>query len=156
MKNVLSIILFVLLLFCPVFSNMAQKSDKQQTPTLSGSTRTSDDDNQAPSTNSSEGTSTSAPATQKTGRSKVSIEPTSRNDKSAAKSPADAEPASTSNNLDPEVAPSNQQALTEIYRVGPEMSYVRLLNSTSSRSTLFTVFGAGLIDFPVAGGPVSG
>ena len=157
MKNVLSILLLALLFLCPVVSNRAQKSAEQQKPTLSGSARSSDDDNQTQSATSSEGPSTSAPASQKTGRSKVSIEPTSsRNDKGVAKSSADAGPASPTSDLDVKVAPSNQQPLTEIYRVGPgDVLDVRLLNSTSSRSTLFTVFGAGLIDLPVAGGPIS-
>jgi len=157
MKNVLPIILLAFILLCPVVSNMAQKGAEQQKQTLSGSPRSPDDDNQAQSPNSSEEPSTSAQEAQKTGRSKVSIDPTSsRNDKGGAKSPANSGPGSPTNDLDVKVAPSNQQPLTEIYRVGPgDVLDVRLLNSTSSRSTLFTVFGAGLIDLPVAGGPIS-
>jgi protein involved in polysaccharide export with SLBB domain len=48
---------------------------------------------------------------------------------------------------------SEQQPLTEIYRVGVgDVLDIRFLNSATSRSTLFTVIGGGLIDLPVAGG----
>jgi protein involved in polysaccharide export with SLBB domain len=46
--------------------------------------------------------------------------------------------------------------LTEIYRVGVgDVLDVRFLNSANGRSTLFTVIGGGVIDLPVAGGPIS-
>ena len=156
MKNVVSIILLASLLLCPVVSNIAQKSARQES-TLTVFTGSADDDHQAQSANPGEEPSTSQQATQKTGRSKAAIEPTSsRNDKGGAKSPTDSGSASPTNDLNLKVAPSNQQALTEIYRVGPgDVLDVRLLNSTSSRSTLYTVFGGGLIDLPVAGGPIS-
>lgn len=48
-----------------------------------------------------------------------------------------------------------ERALTEIYRVGVgDVLDIRLLNSVIGRSTLFTVIGGGLIDLPLAGGPV--
>lgn len=56
-------------------------------------------------------------------------------------------------------ADSSEQQLTEIYRVGiGDVLDVRLLNSPSSRSTLFTVIASGVIDLPIAGGaiPVAG
>ena len=156
MKNVLSIILLALFLLCSVVSNVAQKSAGPKKPALSGSKRSSDDSRRSQNLGSSEAPSTSAPATQN-GRSKVSIEPTaSRNDKGVAKSASDEGPGSPTSDLDVKVSPSDQQALTEIYRVGlGDVLDVRLLNSTTSRSTLFTVFGGGLIDLPVAGGPIS-
>jgi len=50
---------------------------------------------------------------------------------------------------------SEQQPLTEIYKVGAgDVLDIRFLNSATSRSTLFTVIGSGLIDLPVAGGPM--
>ena len=46
--------------------------------------------------------------------------------------------------------------LTDIYRVGiGDTLDIRLLNSASNRSTLFTVTDSGVIDMPVAGGTVS-
>jgi len=46
--------------------------------------------------------------------------------------------------------------LTDIYRVGiGDILDIRLLNSASNRSTLFTVTDSGVIDMPVAGGTVS-
>ncbi len=53
-------------------------------------------------------------------------------------------------------APLNDQTATTIYRVGVgDILDIRLLNSTTSRSTLYTVVDGGLIDFPIAGGPIS-
>ena len=50
---------------------------------------------------------------------------------------------------------SDSQPLTEIYRVGVgDVLDIRLLNSATNRSTLYTVIGGGVIDFPVAGGPI--
>jgi protein involved in polysaccharide export with SLBB domain len=46
--------------------------------------------------------------------------------------------------------------LSEIYRVGVgDVLDIRLLNSAPGRSTLFTVIAGGLIDLPVAGGPIN-
>ena len=46
-------------------------------------------------------------------------------------------------------------SLTDIYRIGiGDILDVRLLNSTIAHSTLFTVVAGGMIDLPVAGGPV--
>jgi len=56
----------------------------------------------------------------------------------------------------PAPATLNDQTATSIYRVGPgDILDIRLLNSTTPRSTLFTVVEGGLIDFPIAGGPIS-
>ena len=48
------------------------------------------------------------------------------------------------------------QLLTEIYKVGVgDILDVRFMNSANAgRSTLFTVVAGGMIDFPVAGGPI--
>ncbi|HJP94493.1 MAG TPA: polysaccharide biosynthesis/export family protein [Pyrinomonadaceae bacterium] len=56
-------------------------------------------------------------------------------------------------------ADTPSRPLTEIYRVGVgDVLDIRLLNSASNKSTLFTVIGEGVIDMPVAGGviPVAG
>src|SRR3954466_15853983 len=46
--------------------------------------------------------------------------------------------------------------LTEIYRVGVgDILDIRLLNSASNKSTLFTVVDRGVIGLPVAGGTIS-
>src|SRR6476661_6538626 len=53
----------------------------------------------------------------------------------------------------PEVA--TDIALTEIYKVGVgDVLDIRLLNSPSNRSTLYSVVDGGMIDFPLAGGPI--
>lgn len=45
--------------------------------------------------------------------------------------------------------------LTDIYRVGVgDVLDIRLLNSSAARSTLYSVMEGGLIDFPIAGGPI--
>ena len=52
-------------------------------------------------------------------------------------------------------APDAEQTLTTTYRVGVgDILDIRLLNSTTPRSTLYTVVDGGLIDLPIAGGPV--
>jgi len=49
-----------------------------------------------------------------------------------------------------------ERQLTEIYRVGiGDVLDIRLPNSTTNRSTLFTVVEDGVIDLPIAGGLVS-
>ncbi|PWT90883.1 MAG: hypothetical protein C5B55_09030 [Blastocatellia bacterium] len=50
---------------------------------------------------------------------------------------------------------TKESPLTEIYRVGVgDVLDIRVLNSASGRSTLFTVIAGGLIDMPIAGGPI--
>ena len=50
---------------------------------------------------------------------------------------------------------SEDTALSTIYRVGVgDVLDIRLLNSTTPRSTLYTVVDGGLIDLTVAGGPI--
>ncbi|HEU4933671.1 MAG TPA: polysaccharide biosynthesis/export family protein [Pyrinomonadaceae bacterium] len=56
-------------------------------------------------------------------------------------------------------AATTERKLTDIYRVGiGDVLDIRLPNSTSNRSTLFTVVEDGVIDIPIAGGlvPVAG
>jgi len=53
-------------------------------------------------------------------------------------------------------ASTPEPSLTEIYRVGVgDVLDIRLLNSASKSSTLFTVVAGGLIDLPIAGGTIS-
>ncbi|HKR59625.1 MAG TPA: tetratricopeptide repeat protein [Pyrinomonadaceae bacterium] len=69
--------------------------------------------------------------------------------------PANAVPANTAPAV---TVPANTSAVTEaalsnIYRIGVgDVLDIRLLNSITPRSTLYTVLEGGLIDFPVAGG----
>lgn len=51
---------------------------------------------------------------------------------------------------------SEDIALSSIYRVGVgDVLDIRLLNSSTPRSTLYTVIDGGLIDFTIAGGPIA-
>ena len=53
-------------------------------------------------------------------------------------------------------ASAQESSLTEIYRVGAgDVLDIRLRNSASNNSTLFTVDGGGVIDLPIAGGSIS-
>jgi protein involved in polysaccharide export with SLBB domain len=53
-------------------------------------------------------------------------------------------------------ATAPEPSLTEIYRVGVgDVLDIRLLNSASKSSTLFTVVAGGLIDLPIAGGSIA-
>ena len=54
---------------------------------------------------------------------------------------------------------TDDSAVTDIYKVGiGDVLDIRLLNSATNRSTLYSVIEGGLIDFPIAGGliPVAG
>lgn len=69
-------------------------------------------------------------------------------------------PASVSRSNNGETAPGSAVTdalpLTDIYRVGVgDVLDIRLLNSTGNRSTLYSVIEGGLIDYPIAGGPIS-
>ncbi len=51
---------------------------------------------------------------------------------------------------------SDDSTLTTVYRVGVgDVLDIRLLNSSTARSTLYTVVAGGLIDFPIAGGSLT-
>ena len=57
---------------------------------------------------------------------------------------------------DPVSTDAPERPLTEIYRVGiGDVLDIRLLNSSNSKSTLFTVVSGGIIDIPLAGGAIS-
>jgi protein involved in polysaccharide export with SLBB domain len=50
---------------------------------------------------------------------------------------------------------SEDKVLTGVYKIGVgDILDIRLLNSATTRSTLYSVIDGGVIDFPVAGGPV--
>jgi protein involved in polysaccharide export with SLBB domain len=74
--------------------------------------------------------------------------------------PANPAPRSETNDPAPGLgsarATSGDSALSTVYKIGVgDVLDIRLLNSTTSRSTLYSVIDGGLIDFPIAGGPVS-
>ncbi len=56
---------------------------------------------------------------------------------------------------DPPAATEDTAALTRIYKVGVgDVLDIRVLNSSTTRSTLYTVIDGGLIDLAIAGGPL--
>jgi protein involved in polysaccharide export with SLBB domain len=75
---------------------------------------------------------------------------------------ASATPADASVNNDASAATNSAAAaaaedrvLTGVYKIGVgDILDIRLLNSATTRSTLYSVIDGGVIDFPVAGGPV--
>ncbi|MGI9166770.1 MAG: tetratricopeptide repeat protein [Pyrinomonadaceae bacterium] len=71
-------------------------------------------------------------------------------------SPGLAKPDSNSDVGIRKSASDDSQALAEIYRIGiGDVLDIRLLNSSTPRSTLYTVIDGGLIDLPIAGGPIA-
>ena len=53
-------------------------------------------------------------------------------------------------------ASAEESRLTEIYTIGVgDILDIRLINSPSTRSTLYSVIEGGLIDLPIVGGPIS-
>ncbi len=72
-------------------------------------------------------------------------------EKAVKESDADAKSAG-----DRSVKASEDSELSSIYRVGVgDVLDIRLLNSTTPRSTLYTVIEGGLIDLTLAGGPIA-
>ena len=54
------------------------------------------------------------------------------------------------------VVSTDDSPITDIYKVGVgDVLDIRLLNSIGNRSTLYTVMESGVVDFPIASGPVS-
>jgi protein involved in polysaccharide export with SLBB domain len=84
--------------------------------------------------------------------------PAANSNTPAANSPINKQPGPTAaaNEPAPKTTPSDQRPPTEIYRIGVgDILDVRLLNSATNRSTLFTVIGGGVIDLPIAGGSIA-
>ncbi len=74
----------------------------------------------------------------------------------AAQETAGARPVRPALNDATSTAKSAEPLLTEIYRVGVgDVLDIRLLNSPTNRSTLFTVMPGGVIDLPLAGGAIT-
>ncbi len=56
----------------------------------------------------------------------------------------------------PPAATEDSAALTSIYKIGVgDVLDIRVLNSSTPRSTLYTVVEGGLIDMAIAGGPIT-
>ena len=73
----------------------------------------------------------------------------------AAQETAGAMPVRPALNDSTSTAKSAEPLLTEIYRVGVgDVLDIRLINSPTNRSTLFTVMPGGAIDLPIAGGAI--
>ncbi len=74
----------------------------------------------------------------------------------AAQETAGAMPVRPALNDSTSTAKSAEPVLTEIYRVGVgDVLDIRLINSPTNRSTLFTVMPGGAIDLPLAGGAIT-
>lgn len=74
----------------------------------------------------------------------------------AAQETAGAMPIRPALNDSTTTAKSAEPLLTEIYRVGiGDVLDIRLINSPTNRSTLFTVMPGGAIDLPIAGGAIT-
>ncbi|MDQ4120028.1 MAG: polysaccharide biosynthesis/export family protein [Acidobacteriota bacterium] len=83
-------------------------------------------------------------------------------DRAVSENPGNTAPESAANKLTAVARRESLRAriaskpLTDIYRVGVgDILDIRLLNSTAKDSTLFTVLDGGLIDYPLAGEPVT-
>ena len=85
----------------------------------------------------------------------VTSNPTPTGDENSSKRATSTVPPSSPGLTDASTAPDDS-TLTSIYRVGVgDILDIRLLNSASSRSTLYTVLAGVLIDFPIAGGSLT-
>jgi protein involved in polysaccharide export with SLBB domain/Tfp pilus assembly protein PilF len=86
----------------------------------------------------------------------ASTDPNSMLAKPAPEANAKSEPTATTNRAQVNSDAAASPTLTDIYKVGiGDILDIRFLNAPSmARSTLFTVVAGGMIDFPVAGGPI--
>jgi polysaccharide export outer membrane protein len=65
-------------------------------------------------------------------------------------------PAQSVKNPQDQHSETEETALTGIYRIGVgDVLDIRLLNSSTARSTLYTVVDGGVIDLAIAGGPIA-
>ncbi|HMF56118.1 MAG TPA: tetratricopeptide repeat protein [Pyrinomonadaceae bacterium] len=132
-------------------------------PSDSAPAPTSSPANSSPANNStttpSDGTvsstppSTPAPSSTTANNSSNSANPTTANPTAASAASAPSETSSpAATEADALVADAPP---TTIYRVGVgDVLDVRVANSPNSRSTLYTVLDGGVLDFPLAGGPI--
>lgn len=92
------------------------------------------------------------PATKKSPTISDSGSATRNEDSTTAKRLISDAPSSSS----PNPIPPKEVALTDIYKIGVgDVLDIRLLNSATSKSTLYTVVDGGFIDLPIAGGPIA-
>jgi protein involved in polysaccharide export with SLBB domain/Flp pilus assembly protein TadD len=74
----------------------------------------------------------------------------------ASVTPSTESPASAPANTDATTVTPDALALTTTYKIGVgDVLDVRLLNTRSNRSSLYTVLDDGVIDFPIAGGAIA-
>ncbi|OLE55230.1 MAG: hypothetical protein AUG51_04595 [Acidobacteria bacterium 13_1_20CM_3_53_8] len=117
-----------------------KKSNNANAPASDGAAA-----NPAANVNSAANENASSPAPPNTS---ASPQPASSTSSSTANSTAAPVPASH--------APSSAVALTNIYRVGiGDVLDIRLLNSSSRESTLFTVLPGGLLEYTLAGDAIA-
>ncbi len=159
MTKVLSIIIVALSLLCPFVSTIAKQKVEEQKPAPVSTAPAKAADDYAKTQSAGVATTLSSPVSTESAHpsnsTKQSVPGNAATSKEASNKPQPdirvASPESAS-----KVAVSDQQPLTDIYRVGVgDVLDIHLFKSATSRSTLFTVIGGGYIDLPVAGGPVS-
>jgi protein involved in polysaccharide export with SLBB domain len=156
MNKPISATLLALFVTCPSMVALAQSDTRPSTGDEKGS-----DSGISRVNTPTDGTAVPLPKSEpKQAAEKVSLKTKSQAGSVVAPTDASARISTEANPSTPGVATSeplsSDQRLTEIYRVGVgDVLDIRLLNSTNNRSTLFTVINGGLIDLPVAGGPIS-
>jgi protein involved in polysaccharide export with SLBB domain len=129
------------------------------------------DNTQANSPNAS--TKTQATATTPEKESEARPDPANTNAASSSNTPSSAIPSSTTvpskteAKPDPKIdapaketgeanATPDEASLVKTYRVGVgDVLDIRLMNTPTTRSTLYTVMEGGLIEYPLAGGPIT-
>ncbi|HEY0385335.1 MAG TPA: tetratricopeptide repeat protein [Pyrinomonadaceae bacterium] len=149
-------------------------TDPQTTTTEAGAAVRTQDPAAAPASAGPDNSDKQSPASEtKTGPTgtSVAVNPEARgstiasanpsggtpNSNASDASPKDASPISTTENSGkseaPTAAASSELPLTSVYRVGVgDVLDIRLLNSLSGRSTLFTVLSGGAVEYPLVGG----
>jgi protein involved in polysaccharide export with SLBB domain len=147
MKKALLIGIFSLLVLAPLRGVQAQAGSNATIKAVQKASETSEPSTTA--ANASRATPAVSPSKEK--RSAPARESTSAPNSAVASDPTPT-PSSGSGNT----GTADESGLTTIYTVGVgDVLDIRLINSSSNRSTLYSVIEGGLIDLPIVGGPIS-
>jgi protein involved in polysaccharide export with SLBB domain len=150
MKKALLIVIFSLLTFAPYRLVLAQTASNTSAKPVEKETNESST-TAAASNRAAPGVSLSNE------RPSVAVRETNSAPAQAASSDPATPVIKTANDPMPtnNTATADEAALTDTYTVGVgDVLDIRLLNSASNRSTLYSVIEGGLIDLPIAGGPL--
>lgn len=155
MKKVLSVLVITLALSLPAGAR-TQTNSLAPAGSDNGKSNKAEDEKTAKAKES--GKPASDPKDKKNkeqGKSPATTDAPDKNIKTVANSPAATNDPATSEEAPAKANATTAPTLTNIYRVGAgDVLDIRLLNTATRESTLFTVMPGGLLEYPLAGDPI--